>query len=242
MSIIVTGASSGVGASLARLLAGKGHRLFITGRNEAALQAVVDDCKRLGAASVHVGVGDVSKSQDVDAIWSQWGSPSVDALVANAGLNRLAAIEDFTEDEFDTILGTNLKGVWLWMRRVIPSMKAAGHGQIVVTSSVLGLRPPQGTGASLYTASKYAVQGLVGAARNELAGTGIKVATVNPAGIATPWWEDPARGGKREKPADTSSMLPPEAVAEAIAGILFQHALSDVDHVLIDNVKLKKGP
>lgn len=239
LSVVITGASSGVGRALALRLAGEGHALFLVGRNAGALQAVADEAAAAGAASVATGVGDVASSEDVARIWQRWGAPTCDALVANAGLNRPGLLHEVTEDDFDAVMGTNVKGVWLWMRAVLPGMRAAGRGQVVVTSSVLGLRAPGGPGGALYCASKHALQGLVAAARVELAGTGVKVATVNPAAIATPWWSDPSRGGRREgaPPVDTAGMLPPEVVAGAIADLLHQHPAADAHAVVIDNAK-----
>lgn len=237
LKVVVTGASSGVGKALATRLARDKVRLYLVGRNAEALKAVAADCINLGASSVDIGIGDVGRAEDVQRIWAAWGSPAIDVLCANAGLNRTAKIDEYTEEEYDAIMNTNVKGVWLWMRQVLPGMRAAGRGQLVITSSVLGLRPPQGSGASLYCASKYALQGLVGAARNELSGTNIKIATVNPAGIDSPWWSDSSRGGKRDKPVATSTMLPPEVVAEVIASVIHQHPLADMNEIIIDNAK-----
>jgi len=237
LAIVITGASSGVGAALARLLAAGGHALYLTGRNADALERVGADCRALGACGVQLGVGDVASSGDVRAAWAAWGAPQIDVLCANAGLNRTGAVDALTEAEYDEIMGTNVKGAWLWLRQVLPGMRERRRGQVIVTSSVLGLRPPSGGGATLYTASKYALQGLVAASRVELAGSGVKVASVNPGGIASPWWTEPARGGARDNAVDTSTMLPPEAVAEAIAGIIFQHPLCDIDHVVLENAR-----
>lgn len=109
-------------------------------------------------------------------------------------------------------------------------MTAAKAGQIVVTSSVLGMQTMPGYGA--YCASKFAVQGLIGALRGELDGTGVKAATVNPAAVATPWWSEPERGGKSGAVPDFPK-LTPEDVAEAIVSILRQAPTCDIDHVIL---------
>jgi NADP-dependent 3-hydroxy acid dehydrogenase YdfG len=239
LNVVITGASSGVGAVLARALAARGHALYLTGRSAEALERVAAECRALGAAGVHTGAGDVASAADVARAWEAWGAPAVDVLCANAGLNRAGGIGEATEDDYDAIMGTNVKGVWLWLRQVLPGMRARARGQVVVTSSVLGLRAPApgGGGAALYTASKHALQGLVAAARSELVGSGVKLATVCPAGIATPWWTESQRGGARERPVDTAALLPPEVVADAIVGVICQHPLCDVERVVLENVK-----
>jgi NADP-dependent 3-hydroxy acid dehydrogenase YdfG len=123
----------------------------------------------------------------------------------------------------------NVKGVWAWFPHAVPAMTAAGGGQIVVTSSVLGLKSVAGMGA--YCASKFAVQGLVGSLRAELAGSGVKAATVNPGAVNTPWWTEKSRGAKDSKP--DIDFLEPEAVAHAILGVIEQHPSSDIDQVVL---------
>ena len=108
-------------------------------------------------------------------------------------------------------------------------MKAAGSGQIVVTSSVLGTKSVPGMSA--YCASKFAVQGLVGSLRQELAGSGVKAATVNPGAVNTPWWTEEDRGAKATKP--DIDFLEPDAVAAAIVAIIEQHPSSDIDQTLL---------
>ncbi len=108
-------------------------------------------------------------------------------------------------------------------------MKAAGSGQIVVTSSVLGTKSVPGMGA--YCASKYAVQGLIGSLRQELAGSGVKAATVNPGAVNTPWWTEKDRGAKDAKP--DIDFLEPDGVAAAIVNVIKQSPSSDIDQVLL---------
>lgn len=110
-------------------------------------------------------------------------------------------------------------------------MTAAKAGQIVVTSSILGLEARGGMG--LYCASKFALQGLVGSLRQELAGTGVKAATVNPGAVDTAWWTDPARGAKAAGAPPGMPMLAAEDVAAAIVAIIQQGAASDVDKTVL---------
>ena len=86
---------------------------------------------------VRTAVGDVSSASDVARMWGEFSSPTVDVLVANAGVNRPGALVDVSEADFDTVMATNVKGVFLSLKQVLPSMLDRGCGQIVVTNSVL---------------------------------------------------------------------------------------------------------
>merc|ERR1711920_251912 len=107
----------------------------------------------------------------------------------------MGIIEDITVESFDEQFATNVRGVFLFIRQVLPGMKKRKRGQIVVTSSVAGLIAIPN--ASVYVASKWAVEGLVRSVREEVKGTGVKVGTINPGAVATPWWEEQHRGGHR---------------------------------------------
>jgi NADP-dependent 3-hydroxy acid dehydrogenase YdfG len=97
----------------------------------------------------------------------------VDVLIANAGVARKGPIDAVSGDDFKTVMQTNVKGVFLWMRAVLPYMRTAQKGQIIVTSSIMSMRTAPGS--ALYAASKHAVDGMVGCVRKDLAGSGIKV-------------------------------------------------------------------
>lgn len=216
----------------------------MVGRREDALAEVAGACLKAGAgaAAVHTGVCDVSKAADVERVFSDYKAKqaqahlpaSLDVLVCNAGLSRLGFVEDVSEEDFDDVFDTNVKGVWLFLKHALPVMKAQGKGQVIVTSSVMGFR--SAARSSLYCASKHALQGMVGSVRAELKmiGSRVKVGTVNPGAIATPWWTDPSRGGKRDKIPDLATMLTPEAVAEAILMMARQPESSDMDHILLE--------
>ena len=115
-------------------------------------------------------------------------NPFTNPVVASAGIGRFGPIETLSEQDFDDVFSTNVKGVWLWAREVVAPMKAAGSGQIILVSSVAGLR--KFPGCSVYGASKWAVEGIAGSLREECKGTGVKVASLAPGSVATPWWTE----------------------------------------------------
>ncbi|KAA0156298.1 hypothetical protein FNF29_01091 [Cafeteria roenbergensis] len=234
-SMLITGGSSGVGAALAVQAATRGYKLMIVGRNADALAKVAEECRGAGSSKVLTQVADVSSVPDTERVLAAtteaFGSPS--AVILNAGMNRPGAVDATTPEDFDAVMGVNVRGVYLYLRSVLPLMKEAGRGQVVVTSSVLGERTSGG--ASLYCASKFAVQGMVGSVRKELAGNpGVKVGTVMPGAIATAWWTDEKRGGKRSSTPDLSKMLTPDAVASAILTMVEQPESSDIDRIVLE--------
>ena len=111
-------------------------------------------------------------------------------------------------------------------------MQAQGAGQICVTNSVRGVRA--GAEAGLYTASKFAVRGLMQCARLELRPLGIKVGSVLPGGIDTPWWQDEARGGRPKGSVNTAKFLTADEVAEALLMLINQAAGSDIEEIFLE--------
>jgi len=231
---VITGASSGVGRALALQMAHKDVGLMLCGRNVTALQAVANECANLGCSAIELGIGDVGSKKDVANMWETYTATfgnEIDVLVANAGLNRPGAVEQNSEAEYEQVMNTNLKGVWLWLQHAVPLMKQQHAGQIVVTNSVRGIRG--GPNAGLYTASKFAVRGLMQCVRHEVRPFGVKVGSVLPGGIATPWWDDAERGG-RAAGTDTSQFLTADAVATALVQLIEQPESSDIEEILLE--------
>ena len=137
-------------------------------------------------------------------------------------ISRFDKIESLQEEDFVRSFDTNVKGVWLWARQVLPAMKRQRRGQLVFVSSIAGIRKL--ANCSIYGASKWAVQGMAGSLREECRGTGVKIATLCPGSVATPWWLERERGGK-DVPAteeQMAKMLTPDDVASAAMTIVDQ--------------------
>mmetsp|Transcript_6455 Transcript_6455/g.19140 ORF Transcript_6455/g.19140 Transcript_6455/m.19140 type:complete len:244 (+) Transcript_6455:24-755(+) len=233
---IVTGGSSGIGRAVCHSLGKAGFRVFACGRNEAALQATVDEVNGAGGSASY-GIGDVGDEAVVTTLYGQavefFGQPP-DVLVANAGVGRFGPLETITPYDFDLSFRTNVRGVFLWLQAVLPEMKERKSGQIVVMSSVAGLRA--GANGGVYSATKFALQGMMTSLRAELKGTGVKSGTVNPGAVATEWWIDPTRGGKAEPASEEklATMLTAEDVATATMVLIDQAATSNVEMVSLE--------
>lgn len=149
---------------------------------------------------------------------------TINLLVANAGMGRFKNIEDITDDDFDLSFSTNVRGVFVYLRPIIRHMKQNNHGQVIVTSSSLGFNTT--ARGSIYCATKYALQGMVGSIRKELVKSQVKIATINPGGIDTPWFVDYG-----DDPI--THRLDVQEVVDSIMLIINQGERSDIDHILL---------
>ena len=178
-NVLITGGSSGIGESLAQVLASTGgYKVIIAGRDEEKLKRVRDTINSVNGEGIcHSIRGDTSSEVDVERMHEEaigiFEGGRIDAIVLNAGVGRFGKCEELTVEDFDLTFNTNVRGVFLWLRKALPPMKSQGYGQIIVTSSNLGVKTSGN--CTLYSASKFAVQSMVGCLRSELVGTGVKV-------------------------------------------------------------------
>jgi NADP-dependent 3-hydroxy acid dehydrogenase YdfG len=224
LGIVITGASSGIGEAVALEMAKDGNRLFLTARRRDKLEQVAKKIESQGGKA-YFGDGDVGDEGDVDCLFDEAMKrlDTVDVLFANAGVGYFGNLEDMTVEQYDVQFNTNVRGVFLWLRKVLPIMKEQNRGQIIVTSSSLGLETSPR--ASIYSSTKHAVQSMVWCLREELKGTRIKAATINPGSVATPWYN-----GKK---SDRSKMLTAEDIAKTVRFIIDQSETSNIDHILL---------
>jgi len=190
---LVTGGGTGIGQATAIAFAREGAKVVIGNRNVDAGNAVVKSIRDAGGEASFLKT-DVSSEEDVEALVelavSTYGR--LDAAFNNAGTGGLPGpLADQTGENYDYVMGINVKGVWLSMKYEIQAMLENGGGAIVNNSSVGGL--VGFAGVSIYSASKHAVMGLTKSAALEYSSKGIRVNAVNPAVIRTPMAEGLAR-------------------------------------------------
>ena len=181
-SVVVTGASRGIGKGIARVFAEAGARVAVLSRHREEAETAAAQIGG-GAIGVSADVTDeASLSTAAGAIVAAFGG--VDVLCANAGIFPQAKIEEMTGAEWDEVLGTNLKGSFLSVRAFLPALKVSDQGRIVLTSSITG--PVTGyPGWTHYGASKAGQLGFMRTACIELAKYGITVNAVMPGNIRT---------------------------------------------------------
>lgn len=180
-TLVITGCSSGIGLDAARALQARGWRVFATCR-------AAQDCARLTAEGLESLPLDLASEDSIATAVTEIlarANGRIDALFNNGAFAIPGAVEDLPRAALREIFETNLFGQLDLTNRLLPTMRAAGAGRIVMNSSVLGLVAAPWRGA--YVASKFALEGLTDTLRLELRGSGIHVSLIEPGPIATPF-------------------------------------------------------
>jgi NAD(P)-dependent dehydrogenase (short-subunit alcohol dehydrogenase family) len=183
-TVLITGATDGLGKAAALLLAENGYRVFAAGRSagkRAQLDMLANE-KRLPLETLEMDVcDDGSVQRAVNLVYQKAGA--IDVLINNAGLAYVATVEDMTMEDWRRQFETNFFGVVCVTQAVLPKMRERRSGRIVMISSVSGLVTPPTQGA--YSASKHAMEGLSNALRHELYPFGVKTILIEPGYIVT---------------------------------------------------------
>jgi 3-oxoacyl-[acyl-carrier protein] reductase len=222
---LVTGGNRGIGRAIALRLAELGASVAICGRDAQALAAAEAELKKSGSP-VHSQLADVSRSAEVTALVdkTQAALGPISILVNNAGIGLFGPAHEKTEVDWDRVLNTNLKSVFLVSRAVVPSMIKHGAGDIINISSLAGRNAFAGGG--IYCASKWGLQGLSACMAEDLREHGIRVSVICPGSVATGFSSGSARG-----PKDPAKVLSPEDVAHAVEMIVTQSPQSFLSEV-----------
>jgi 3-oxoacyl-[acyl-carrier protein] reductase len=221
---LVTGGSRGIGRAIAMMLAELGAGVAICGRDKGKLRETADALRGL-TEKVLWQAADVTSTDDVGKLVSATETKlgPIGILVNNAGIGLFGAAHEKSEEEWDRVLSTNLKSVFLVSRAVVVSMIRQGGGDIINISSLAGRNTFAGGG--LYCASKWGVQGLSGCMAEDLRDHGIRVSVICPGSVAT---EFSGRGSK-----DKEKALQAEDVAHALEAVVRQRPGSFMSEVHI---------
>ena len=213
--VAITGASAGIGAASAKALVGKGAKVVLGARRVGRLDEMVAE---LGgsAVAVEMDVRDAEASKRlVAAAIEKFGK--IDALVANAGIGAYGGIMDLTDEKLAEMMDINVAGTVWPIRAAVPHFLEQGEGDIVIVSSVAGIR---GAGdEAVYAATKFAQVGLAGGLDRELREKNIRVSTICPGGTAT---EFAMGAGRTPGMPGLDNMMRPENIADAIVTVLSQ--------------------
>lgn len=214
--IVITGASSGIGAATARAATAAGARVVLAARREDRLRELAAELD--GAIAVACDVTDQAQVDSLaQAVLDAFGR--IDVLVNNAGQGLQAEVADISLDDFRGVLELNLVAPLAMMQAVLPTMKRQGAGTVINVSSGTTFADVPGTGG--YVATKIALERLSAIARNELETTGVTVSTMIPFATSTEFLSS-IRAGRAEAETMTSgaSFDTPEQVADAILALI----------------------
>lgn len=210
--VLITGASSGIGREIALLFAREGADLCLVARRSKELAEVVGRCRSLGAHAYEV-VADITDQTQVQRMAREGVAAleRIDILINNAGYGKYGPFLSMPIEEWDRMWMVNVRGTVLVTQAVVPFMISAQNGHIVNISSIHGIQTSGN--ASAYCATKFAVTGFSEALSKELWKDGIRVSTICPGGVLTPFMGSAPEEKNRE-------FLEPEEVAEVVAGVV----------------------
>jgi NADP-dependent 3-hydroxy acid dehydrogenase YdfG len=206
LTVLVTGASSGIGRATAARFAQRGHRVFAAARREELLADLAAATPNVQAVGV-----DVTDDESVRRAWAKieasTGGAGVDVLVNNAGIALPGPVELLGGSDVQRQFDTNVFGLLAMTRTVLPAMRTRNSGRIINISSLVGRTTFPGMG--VYGATKYAVEALSDALRQEVAGFGVKVVIIEPGFVATDLGEaaDNQGGAGQEIPPAYAAMV-----------------------------------
>ena len=216
--MLITGASTGIGAETARQAVARGWRVALGARSEDKLEELAGELGEDNALAHRCDVTEWSDQEAfVAATLERFGG--LDAVFANAGFGAKRGFLEETPEQWRSMVLTNVLGVAYSIRAALPHFKQQDGGHFVITSSVAGRRALPG---SLYSATKHAVTAMGEALRQEIAATQIKVTLIEPGMVDTPFFDNPVSGG-----------LEAEDIARAVLYALDEPAHVDVNEILI---------
>jgi len=229
--VIITGASSGMGAATAKKLIFLGAKVVLAARRTEQLEPLASE---LGENALFITT-DVTVKKDLDDLVQQTilAFGKVDVLWNNAGIMPVSFFEEGKVDEWDRMIDTNIKGVLYGINAVLPHMLKRGNGHILATSSTSGLKTNLGGG--VYSGTKFAVRAIMETLREELAGK-IKVTTLYPGAVETELFHSITSqkifetfGGVEQFPK-----LDPDAIADAVI-----YAISQPGNIAINEITIR---
>ena len=220
--VVITGASAGIGAALARELGARGHRLALCARRLSELERVAHDAEQEGSPEAIAMVADVTHRNDVENVRDETLETfeRIDVWINNAGRGISRSVLDLTDDDVDEMMALNLKSALYGMQAIVPYFIERDAGHLINVSSFLGRVPLTAT-RSAYNAAKAALNALTANLRMELRSThpNVHVSLVMP-GVVTTEFAKNAIDGQPLHPAALTNAQTPEEVAGQIADLI----------------------
>jgi len=225
-TVVITGASRGIGKSISYVFAKKGYNLVLVSRSEDDLKKVKKELDKYGN-KILIIPADITKSNEVKRIYKEVFSnfAKVDVLVNNAGNGVFKPIEKITSKDWDTVMNLNVKGTFLMTRELMSQFKTLKQGMIINILSDVAKRTFKN--GALYTASKYAQLAFTDTVRKELQPFGIRVTNILPGITATEF-----AGNDPTDPA-AKKYLRPENISRSV-----DYIISAPKHIVVDEITL----
>jgi len=234
-TVLITGASAGIGAACARAFAAEGPRLLLVARRAERLQELADKLRGSGSDVLALEM-DVRDSAAVAAavagLPAEWST--VDVLVNNAGLGRgMDKLWQGDPADWDEMVDTNVKGLLYVTRAVLPAMVERGHGHVINLGSVAGHEVYPG--GAVYCATKHAVGAITRGLRMDVLGTGVRVSTVDPGMVETEFSVVRFHGDRERADNVYRNMTPLTAsdIAETVLWVATRPAHVNIDEIII---------
>jgi len=236
--VVITGASSGIGESTARLLAGSGAKVVLGARRTDRIDALVRDIAARGGSALGFQA-DVTKRSEVEALiqGAIHEHGRLDVIVNDAGIMPIAPMAALKVEEWDRMIDVNIRGVLFGVAAVLPIMRKQKQGHIINMSSVGGFKV-WAPGGTVYSATKFAVRAITEGLRVEHKADNIRCTIISPGAVAT---ELPERSSEEDTRKNLREFykiaVPADSVARAIAYAIEQPAEVDVNEIVIRPTK-----
>lgn len=228
-TIIITGASKGIGKAISLKLAEAGHKLLLVGRNENDLRDLSDECKKLNCECAYIAV-DLARSESAGLVINTCVEifDGIDVLINNAGLASTSTVENTPVEQWDLMMNVNARAPFLLCKKAVPYLKMSKQATIVNISSVVGRKGY--VNQTAYSASKHALTGFTKALAKELQPLGIRVHLVSPSGVATDMIN------KTRPDIVGTGLIQPAEIADIIEFLVNKRG-----NVMIDEINLRRS-
>lgn len=231
--VVITGASSGLGAATAKYLANKGAIIVLGARRREKIELIAHEIAATGGQVLAVPI-DVTKSEDLERIVAMAVKKfkRIDVIINNAGIMPRAALEELKVDEWDQMIDVNIKGVLYGIAAVLPVFKVQKSGHIINVSSVAGHKIS--AGGAVYSATKFAVRALSEGLRQEVKPYNIRTTILSPGAINTELVNSSSGEQSREnlKKYYEQNAIDAEAFARTVAFAIGQPEEVDINEIL----------
>lgn len=225
---IVTGAGRGIGKAISIMLASAGAHVILTARTEDQLENAVGEITAAGG-SAEAFPADLTDESGILSLFQDVGTnhSRLDILVNNAGYGVFAPLAEFKTEDFDSVIGVNLRGAFLCCREAMKLMIPNKSGYIINISSVVGFKGYPNQAA--YTAAKHGIMGITKSLAAEAQEHNIRVSAISPGGVAT----EMIRNARPD--LDEKELLQPEDIAHAV-----EYLLSLSDRAAVDEIYIRR--